>query len=244
MRKHLSIMYSGGLDSFIAYHYAIHHDFDPTCIYVNLGHDNNERELESMNQSGISVEIINAKEIYPLIQRRLSNQIIPSRNLLFAVIGGMISERVWILALDGEQLGKEHDKSPKFFNLSTELLTYTNNFFQEETIVETPFSNMSKSEIIRWALNHAGLTGSDLLKTRSCYANTADPCGVCLTCVKRHMAFYVNGIDDGLHELVIGSDYFGELQEQIPKAETSQNFTRFNEKRIAEFNHFLRLSNI
>lgn len=235
-KTELCIMYSGGLDSFIAKHYAISQGYDPKLVYVDLGHPNAKQEMAQLPED---VEVLTF-HIYESIRHRLVNQIIPSRNMLFATIGGMFARRVWLIALDGEQNGKERDKSDYFFNRARHLLTFLNDFFQDRTIVETPFRLMSKKEAIRWALDN-GVSAEDMLATRSCYGASEQACGTCLTCVKRHMAFALNGIDDGLGEKVQASEYFDELLTLIPKAEALKDYSRFSEKRIAEFNDYLKL---
>lgn len=230
-------MYSGGLDSFIMYHYALKEGYDPTCLHVDLGHPYGEKERRTFNMGGWfpEVDIIDMSSLYNLIEKRLSNQIIPSRNVLLGVIGSMFSERVWLGALDGEQLGKEHDKSPRFFEELTQLLSYTNEFFQPSTIVEAPFANMSKSETIEWAINR-GIPLETLFETSTCYHPTIDKCGECLTCVKRWMSFKANGIDEpGYASNPLESKYMKELIIEIPKALKDEDYSRFTVKRCLEF---------
>jgi 7-cyano-7-deazaguanine synthase in queuosine biosynthesis len=237
--SNLSIMYSGGLDSFISYHFALSKGYKPQAIWVDLGHPYAAKEFDAIMQMPQSIrpeiDSIDLKSLYPLIQKRLSNQIIPSRNLLLATIGGMFNDRVWINALDGEQLGKEHDKSERFFNDSTTLLSFLNEFFQHKTVVETPFATMTKTDTITWALT-AGLKPESLLATTSCYSGDSKKCGKCLTCFKRWTAFYLNDIIEDGHDIhPLDSEYFKELKVQIPKASIAQDYSRFTPKRIAEF---------
>lgn len=237
----VSLLYSGGLDSFIAYHYAKSLGLTVVPIYVNLGHPYSFKEKHAMAHLGIDYTEIPC-DLYSSISSKLSNQIIPSRNLLLATIGAMFSERVWICALDGEQNGKEHDKSKKFFDDATELLTFTNKFFRVKTVIETPFSKMSKSEIITWALNY-GIPDKELLKTSSCYHPTKLKCGECLTCYKRAQAFYLNDIIEECESDPFISDYAKEIDVEMKKAIQYNDYSRFNSKRIAEYNKFINKRN-
>jgi 7-cyano-7-deazaguanine synthase in queuosine biosynthesis len=236
----LVIMYSGGLDSLVMYHYArASKRFDNiTCVHVRFGQAYSEKETASISRVGDwypKVEIIDIEGLMPLIARRLSNQIIPSRNVLLSVIGSMIADTVWLGVLDGEQLGKEHDKSDRFFADTQSLLSFTNEFFQEQTVVETPFRHLSKGETIKWALNF-GIPLDVLFNTTSCYHATELKCGVCLTCVKRAMAFLENKITEpGYNADPFKSDYFSELKAQIPVALAQMDFSRFSEKRARQF---------
>jgi len=234
----VSIMFSGGLDSLIMYNYAIACDLDPVCIYVDLGHPYAHKEKAAMARRSRwmpKVEIIELSTLWHLIEKRMSNQIIPSRNVLLAVIGGMFSPEVWLGALDGEQLGKEHDKSPRFFEDTTKLLTFTNEFFQKETRVFAPFAYMSKSETLRWALDN-GIPLEELLATSSCYDGEKGKCGKCLTCHKRALAFAANGIIEPGHDSnPFMSDYHKEMCVEMPKAVANNDYSRFTRKRISEF---------
>ncbi len=241
----VAIMYSGGLDSLIAYNYAKAQGLDPVCIYVNLGHEYAQKEMSSMGDliatgspwvpKESEFEYVDLTSLGGILKQRMTNQIIPSRNVLLATIGAMFAPRVWINALDGEQLGKEHDKSVRFFEDTTSLLSFTNEFFQPQTIVESPFAHMSKADTIEWAIRH-GVPISVLFATTSCYDGQRGKCGECLTCVKRKIAFHKNGIDEpGYDTEPLNSAYFKELAVQIPKAYAENDFSRFTIGRCEEF---------
>ena len=238
MSHDLVIMYSGGLDSLIAYHYANSKKLSPLCLHLNMGQPYAEKELASINRKSEwhpPVCVLSITDLYPLISTRLTNQIIPSRNVLLAVIGSMLAPRVWINALDGEQNGKEHDKSPKFYDDASSLLTFTNDFFQPTSVIESPFTCMSKGEVIKWALAY-GIPTDVLINTSSCYDDTEMKCGKCLTCVKRYLAFLENDIDEpGYLVDPLKTDYFHELSREIPAAIERGDYSRFTEKRAHEF---------
>lgn len=243
--SNLALMYSGGLDSLIAYHYArASQRFDTiTCVHVRFGQAYSEKEYQAITRVGDwypKVEIIDIEGLMPLIARRLSNQIIPSRNVLLSVIGSMIADTVWINALDGEQNGKEHDKSDRFFADTQSLLSFTNEFFQADTKIETPFRHMSKGETITWARDF-GIPLDVLFETTSCYHAELQKCGECLTCVKRYLAFLENDIyEPDYANDPLASAYFEELKQGIPQALVNLDFSRFTEKRARQFVQLLR----
>lgn len=238
----LTICFSGGLDSIISYHYALNQKCNPLCIWVDMEQEYSSKEYKSMikNKNKFSdlmpsIEIIKIQNLMPILKERLSNQIIPSRNVLLATIGAMFNSRVWINALDGEQLGKERDKSVRFFNDTTRLLTFTNNFFQEKTIIGSPFAFMTKAETIRWAIQYE-LPLEFMFNTSSCYHPTKDKCGECLTCYKRYTAFLLNDIEEPGYDFnPLHSDYAKELDIEIPKAYENKDFSRFTFKRVQEY---------
>lgn len=238
MSNKVAIMYSGGLDSLIGYHYAISLGLDPICINVGFGHDYDTKEQTSIKSLGSwspTIHRLNIEGLHDLIRTRLSNQIIPSRNVLLGVIGSMVAPRVWLHALDGEQNGKEHDKSERFFEDTTKLLTFTNEFFQPQSIVETPFGHLSKGETIALGLK-IGIPLEIMFETSSCYNANQKKCGQCLTCVKRYLAFAENGIiEPGYDANPLDSDYFKELCVEIPKAISNNDYSRFTKKRADAF---------
>lgn len=243
--SNLALAYSGGLDSLCMYWYAKSSGrFDSiTCFHVQFGQEYSKKEYDSITRVGSwfpKVEIISMDGLMPLIARRLSNQIIPSRNVMLATIGSMIADTVWLGVLDGEQLGKEHDKSDRYFLDTSALLSFTNEFFQPTTLIETPFRHMSKGETIAWALKY-GIPKEVLFQTTSCYHPIELKCGGCLTCVKRYLAFLENGIQEpGYKTNPLDSDYFRELSVEIPKALSNKDFSRFTEKRAHQFCELLK----
>jgi len=247
MKTNLTIMYSGGLDSFIAWHYALKNGYKPEALFVDLGHPYAEKEWDSVNKIPENIRpnvtFLDLKALYPIIESRMDNQIIPSRNLLLGVLGSMLNKRVWINALDGEQNGKEHDKSYRFFADSTELLSFTNSYFQDRTIIETPFSHLSKAETIKWAIEN-GIPKEHLFATTSCYDETSRKCGKCLTCYKRKVAFLLNGIDEPGYDVdPFTQPYAKELDIEIPKAHKNKDYSRFTKKRIQEYFYVKKILN-
>jgi len=163
MEKRLVIMLSGGLDSSVAYHYALNKGFNKdeiVCIWFDLNQPYNTKEKESLDKIGIPYETIKLD----LIQEKFNNiptkdhpnQIIPGRNLIMATIAASFGERIWMMALDGETHMNtiERDKSTKFFQDTTNLLTYIFNVKRDITVLESPFMNMSKTDIVKWAIDH------------------------------------------------------------------------------------------
>jgi len=238
-KTNLTIMYSGGLDSFIAWHFAIKSGFKPEAVFVDLGHPYAWKEWEAIQnmpkEIRPEVKKIDFTSLFSVIGDRMDNQIIPSRNVFLGVLGSMLNERVWINALDGEQNGKEHDKSFRFFADTTELLSFTNSYFQERTTIETPFSHLSKAETIKWAIDN-GIPEESLFQTTSCYDDSHRKCGKCLTCYKRKVAFLLNDIDEpGYLVDPFEQEYAKELDIEIPKADKNKDYSRFTKKRIEEY---------
>jgi 7-cyano-7-deazaguanine synthase len=202
--KNLCILYSGGLDSLIAYKYAKSLDFDKvTCLNVNLNHPYAEKEHVSILNSIESVpELKDDLIIYnlPIVTERQyqftpptpDKPVIPGRNMLLASLAVNFGNVVWMNALLGELLPHMPDKNHTFFMMASASLSYT---FETNIVVDSPFKTMTKGETVALGLK-LGLTSEQLVSTSSCYHQHVKNCGVCLTCVKRAIALRVNGVEE------------------------------------------------
>jgi 7-cyano-7-deazaguanine synthase len=237
MQEKVAIMYSGGLDSYIAYHYAKKMGYAPVAIWVGMGCPYDWKEKEAMGKLDIPWYELNCdvlKEEYGNLPTP-DNWIIPGRNLLIATIGAMFAKRVWICALDGEmhKFAKERDKSPEFYHLSSGLLTYVFDIARPETIVETPFAHLSKTEIVTWAL-HNGVSEEMLLRTSTCYDGERHNCGECGTCFKRWIAMKNNGVVEAYVTPPWENMYARRTSVEMWDASKAHDFTHYSDKRIHE----------
>lgn len=242
MKQKVVIMTSGGLDSYIAYYFAKAKGLEPIPVWVNLGQPYALKEEKAIDNFEFANEV--RKIHIDLIREEFGNVpdinhwIIPGRNLLLVLIGAHFGERIWLCALEGEQhkFARERDKTPEFFHLSSGLLTYVFDIVRPETIVETPFFDMTKTDIVRWALQN-GLTAKQLLNTSSCYeGKTGRQCGKCGTCFKRWIAFINNGIQEDYDYPPYGPEnlYAQDSIQKMKEAWQKQDFSHYSEKRIKE----------
>ena len=59
---------------------------------------------------------------------------------------------------------------------------------------------------LEWALAH-GLPEVDVLDTITCHVHDGKGCGKCIPCLKRYLAFKLNGLNELYHYEPILSDY-------------------------------------
>jgi hypothetical protein len=59
--------------------------------------------------------------------------------------------------------------------------------------VRNPFSDMTKSQMVKWYINHVGDITS-LKKTVGCFDRANGHCGACASCFRRSIAFAANKI--------------------------------------------------
>jgi len=207
----VAIMISGGLDSYIMYFYAKKNWFEPIPIRVNLWQPYAEKELNALKKFEFYDEII--KLDFKDYTKDMVWDIIPWRNLFLGMIGANYAEQVWIGALYGEWTGANMDKSFKFFEDATKILTYNFTPLRERTELKTPFFHLTKAGLVKRALEN-WLTEGQLKKTSTCYHVTKHNCWECPTCFKRYCAMKLNGIDEKFEKNPLDSEYAKKMKEE------------------------------
>lgn len=239
----LVILMSGGLDSVVAWHYAKKELGIPNARILPLRFDIGQPYAEKEKRSLDILGVPHVTMQMPLIRPEFDNvpgtgfgdQIIPGRNMMFATVAASFAPRVWLMALEGEMhpLAKERDKSAYFFTMMSHALTYVFDVLRPNTVLETPFAEMSKTEVVAWALAH-GLTPDYLSMTSTCYHPEHERCGVCSTCVKRWIAMFNNGIVETYNEEPWMSEYATVYRQQLVEADEAKDFSHYSEKRVRE----------
>lgn len=234
------ILVSGGLDSYIAYRLAP----EPKVgLWVHLGQPYAVKEEAAID--GLEMRVEKVLCSIPIIRPTIAQWIIPGRNLLLTTMAAMYGERILLSALDGEmhKYARERDKSPEFYHLTSGLLTYVFDVSRPETIVETPFAKLSKTEVVALALRR-GISTDDLRRTSSCYHATRRNCGECGTCLKRWLAFKNNGIEEDYVSPPWRNEYAVKTIQGIREAMDSGDFSHYSEKRCRETLQALRLEGV
>ena len=233
----VAILTSGGLDSYIARYYAEKHNYKPISIWVDLGQSYARKEEAAIDSFEFDVRKISCNILRNEFGNvdTVDNWIIPGRNTLLALIGAMFAKRVWITALSTEmhKFARERDKSPEFYHLTSGLFTYVFDIKRPETVVETPFKTMSKTEIVAWALDN-GITGKQLMSTSTCYSGEEAHCGFCGACFKRWIAMINNGIYESYESNPWEGDYAVKTIREMLKADKEKVYNHYSKKRIVE----------
>lgn len=208
------ILYSGGLDSFILYHYAKAQGYDDvTCVFFDIGQPYVAKELAALPDF-VHVRrvdwLTSDKDLHSKDNTSGGNIYIPARNATLASLAASIycPDQVWLGGLKGEDHDRATDKNAKFANLMTQALGYAVSPFVSDFSVRFPFveASMGKLEIVQWALLH-GLSVSDLHKTSSCLSGEAGNCGTCMVCVRRWGIFGQLGYPEKLNADPLSSKF-------------------------------------
>lgn len=181
------LLFSAGLDSYPAWHYLGH----PPGLYFDLGHRYASQERAAVaalaDAAGIEVEI---SDELRLGTWEAEDAIIPLRNVHLAMLAANRADVVWCIGVKGDHT---LDKSRGAF---ADMDRFITRFSQRSVRVDSPFWDMTKTEIIAWYLAQ-GLPADHLLLTFSCSRtdNSTVHCGRCPSCLRRWMSLVNNGVE-------------------------------------------------
>ncbi|SCL13111.1 7-cyano-7-deazaguanine synthase (queuosine biosynthesis) [Micromonospora nigra] len=181
------LLFSAGLDSFPAWHYL----GKPRTLYFDSGHYGRQQEIDTVQAlaaaHGMDLEISNELDLSRWATPQ--GDLIPFRNVLFAMLAAFRAEVIWCVGVKGDHTA---DKSPEAFARMSEMLS---TFVDRPIRVDSPFWNMTKSDIVAWYLK-SGLPVNHLLQTFSCATpgSAFTHCGRCPSCLRRWIALTNNDI--------------------------------------------------
>ncbi len=194
------LLFSGGMDS-----YSIAKLTSPDILlYCNIGLPEQMKEIQSINEMDLDgFNVVFDDRLY-LRDQKLSNEIVPMRNLFFVMIGAYYGSHVMLGATAGDTT---NDKDYEFADKTNEVLRhiFSNPNKNPSTImgskgftVSLPYKDKTKSQIVKEYID-AKFSIRELVNTRSCYSSGEKECGVCRSCLRKFVAFASNGIDVSSH---------------------------------------------
>lgn len=183
------LMFSGGLDSYLALLALLDKGIKPKLVYSAHGSKNH---FEQLHQAKIlarkhGLEII-VDETLNLGKWEEENAFIPNRNGFLAYVGSLYGDNIYFAIMDGEQSYTDC-RQETFLALSLSLTKLSG----KPVVVDSPFWNLTKAEVIR----RLDPKYYPLIKqTYSCHKGGSKHCGNCSACFRRACSFIVNGIED------------------------------------------------
>ena len=175
------LLFSGGVDSFIAYHWLN----KPPTIYFDINSRYSETERFIVNKL---IPRTTIEKCIDLQSRESLDFNIPFRNLYLAMLAAKYSDEIIIVGIKGDNVS---DKTPGIFFEFSRLLSKMEN---REIKVSSPFWHHTKEDIVEWYLSQ-GLPTGPLMSTVSCYSGYSFYCGQCASCYRKWVAFRNNGIE-------------------------------------------------
>lgn len=175
------LLYSGGLDSLIAWYYLD----KPEALYVDIGHRYRSKEVEAIKKLPIYYKT--AYSNWGMFEE--DNAHIPGRNLIFGMYAAARGyDKIYLVAQKGEQ--NVPDRTSKFFEEMSKILSF---HFERDIKFINPFPDMTKTEMVRWYIDN-NLPINDLLTSISCYSKEPGHCGRCSSCFRKFVSLTVNEI--------------------------------------------------
>jgi 7-cyano-7-deazaguanine synthase in queuosine biosynthesis len=193
--KNNVLLFSGGMDSYIAWHYLN----KPETLFVDLGQRYAQKEKIAVKELIPTTEIFMGRYGY-YFEKSCAE--IPGRNFLLAMYAAACGyDEIYLIAQKGEQ--NIADRSIEFFDKSDNMLSFLFGYDTGRNIkLKNPFSNMYKSEMVKWFLeNIVPLNPIELEKilekSISCYSHNGSikHCGMCSSCFRKWLSFEINGIE-------------------------------------------------
>jgi len=188
------LLFSGGLDSFIAYH-MLKEKFPKKKIYglfVNLHTPYSEKELKVVKELSFKTRMDLLLQDCNIAKWMTEEwgYTIPCRNLLLTAIGSYFSNKIYLISQRGET--EIADRTHRFFKEASEEFS----IFYGERIKVGKVVNMTKQDMVKWYLKR-GYNPNLLKETVSCFEKTESKlhCGKCPSCLRKAVALSYNGID-------------------------------------------------
>lgn len=160
--KNECLLYSAGIDSYIARSYLKYHDHFFDCLYFNHQGRYCKHEIEKIKSLDFSVRIEN-KLLFDRIERY--DAFIPNRNLLMIMMANSLGyDTIWLGGSLSDRIG---DNKSEVCDKLSKLLTDVNGKYIK---VDSPFYGCYKEDMVRWYSSIYPDYKLDLLKdTFSCY---------------------------------------------------------------------------
>ena len=194
------LLFSGGLDSYIAWHYL----GKPKTLHFMSNTKYGEEEARVVRE--LIPDTVFDHSLDFRGREEGEKAYIPYRNLLFACQAAKYAPIIYMAGVRDDVV---NDKNPSAFSDFSSILTrYSKN--ENKHSVLSPFWNSTKSEVVRWYLT-SGHSAENLLKTISCYAPSEgrNYCGACPSCYRKTVALWDNGITDlYFHNTPMVMDYY------------------------------------
>lgn len=189
-------LYGGGLDSL-----CISHLFKPQVkVYFHLGTEEAEQESRAAAAAGAIID-----KRLQLADQVLPNKILPARNLLLVTLASYYGNEILLGSTAGDTT---KDKDAEFLVRTQGVLNHILRdagpkalpFHAPGLTVWAPAGHMTKTQLVRRYLEEGGGVQA-LLKSRSCYHGQEQECGVCRSCVRKYVAFKLNGLNPQFHQV-------------------------------------------
>ncbi len=174
-RSHVTVLFSGGIDSTACIHYYKNLEYKVNGLFINYGQKALFKERIAVNLiSGFYN--IKTNEIFVNTNLQIKNGIIQGRNVLLLSLALTNFDQKFGLISLGIHSGTQFPDCSKYF--ITHFQSIVDLYFNGDLIVDCPFIEFSKREIYEYCIKNK----VPLENTYSCELGEIQPCGKCSTC--------------------------------------------------------------
>lgn len=214
------VLYSGGPDSFITYHWCLTYGDGPAPLpfYLRMGHRYQEWEEAAIRKTLPNTVMCDV--LLGLGEWEEADATIYARNAFMALAASRFvkeSGRIW-LTVQRDELSMP-DRTVGFMESISGLLRGL--CLGRDIVVISPWVRHDKTEMVGWYMRAVGR--EDLLvATRSCYSRSDIHCGNCPACIRRFIAFQLNGVTQEWATHPMASDVGDEYRRRAKAGEYSE----------------------
>jgi len=176
--KNEVLLFTSGVDSYVAREYLITKGHDIDCLYFDHRGMYCEHELEKIYSLPFEVKI---SEDLRFSHIEEEDAHIPNRNILMTIMAHAYGyKKVWLGGTLSDRVG---DNKPGVFKNLSKLITEVN---EEHCEIFSPFYHCYKDDIVRWFVDQKGVEGKEELvkNTFSCFNPTEDN--------NKHLTFFTS----------------------------------------------------
>jgi len=191
VEKKRILLFSTGMDSIIVKH--LHHFSNDECLFIRMGTAENKIEEALVHKYFPGVRIADL----PIGQYSLSNNIIPFRNYMLALVAAQYGNEICFGFTAGDTT---KDKDYVFKAQVEAMLNYFATDPNKVCIpgpyeITMPYKALTKEEMLRVYIRCGYDVNILINASTSCYEGAEKACGICRSCLRKFVAFYNNGID-------------------------------------------------
>jgi len=176
------LLFSGGIDSYVAYYYL----GEPQTLYFDIGSRYSLIEMTHIKK--LIPDTIIDSTVHLGDTEQGEKAYIPFRNLFLALKAVKYSDTIVIAGLKDDMVS---DKNEQIFKKFSDLMSEMEG---REITVMSPFWDMTKYDVVKWYKDSVEETGIKLLETISCYSGDHSYCGECPACFRKWCVLKANDI--------------------------------------------------